>query len=156
MPEEESKFENKPMELTELEPTIVSVEAQQPETQESHTEYTNTTPGPDRHKSAVIESDNETYQKLQLMYNKTRKKIQKHSNVNQLIAEYEGLLKKKRRLERELEKNRISGRTLKTDSRLSAHPMTSRNGFCQPSLGSHAVQGISGLPGQVYSGQALG
>ena len=52
------------------------------------------------------ESENETYQKLQMLYNKTRRKLQKFSNVNQLLVEYQGLLKQKQTLERELDKSR--------------------------------------------------
>ena len=52
------------------------------------------------------ESENETYQKLQTLYNKTRRKLQKFSNVNQLLVEYQGLLKQKQTLERELDKSR--------------------------------------------------
>jgi len=51
-------------------------------------------------------SENETYQKLQTLYNKTRRKLQKFSNVNQLLVEYQGLLKQKQTLERELDKSR--------------------------------------------------
>jgi hypothetical protein len=69
----------------------------------THTEYQNSAK---KQKPVKVpdESDNETYQKLQHMYEKTRKKLKKYSNVNQLIAEYEGLLKQKKRLEKELER----------------------------------------------------
>jgi len=76
------------------------------------------------------ESDNETYQKLQHMYEKTRKKLKKYSNVNQLIAEYEGLLKQKKRLEKELErqgksKSGLGIRQMTTEPRIKGQ--SSRN-----------------------------